>query len=202
MKNMAWSATISMVVALALHGATDEARTQSGAGRLELREGTRITGVMENEPFAGQVRIVDQGLRNRVIRGIAAAREKLKQADLEVLDQFTQYLPAQGRYPTLRESLERSAGGDPLAHFALLVFLDGESAGKCGYDYASTAPGSTKVYICDAFKSINDPSEEGDALVHEWLHALGLCESPACDRGYPAAQRPTSGEIRVALRSE
>jgi hypothetical protein len=59
----------------------------------------------------------------------------------------------------------------------------------CNAASAWTSPSSTKVYVCSSFKSLRSPSIQGDTMIHEMLHTLGLpeCNSLAnrpCPAGY------------------
>lgn len=59
----------------------------------------------------------------------------------------------------------------------------------CNNASAWTLPSSTKVYICSAFKNLRSTSVQGDTMIHEMLHTLGLPEcnslsSGPCPTGY------------------
>lgn len=123
------------------------------------------------------VRIEDPYTRDAVRSALDRALEWLSRAKCQRL--FLEFRDARDR-PLLDRLRELDV--DPATYFRAVVLLDGAGSPTCKKDgvLAFTVPATPVIYVCGRdFERAwrRDAREVTAAIVHEWLHVLGLGET-------------------------
>jgi hypothetical protein len=149
--------------------------TAGGGGGGGAGSGNQVTG--------------DAILNLKVNQALSNAQNKLQNLSSNCVQQILS-LNANGN--TLATNLQNMSGGpwSPYAYMSqVLSYVNGYTNGVCGTGAVAWMNGTfqTTVNVCTSFSNLGT-GMEGNRLIHEFLHSIGLPESPSTSGAMTSAQ--------------